>query len=1766
MFQAIKGFRKADLKFVAEELGEIIPPECTIATLKEIILNSNEYKNDPNFVQEILSTAVVERQEKEKLKVEQEKDLQQQKLKLEQEEKIELEKLNQELEIKKMELDQQLELARIQSQAYIQGESILTVNENNSSRRKISLPKLQFRQFDGDLKEWLPFWSQFEQIDKDNDIPPENKFQYLIQATVAGSRAREVVDSFPPTGANYAKVIESLKARYGRDDLLVEVYVRELLKLIIVAHTKENFSLTSLYDKLESYLRALETLGVTTDKCASILYPMVESCFPAEFLKAWNRSNIVSTSSDAKERLDNLMQFLKCEVEGDERINLAVAGFGLAKKNDDRNYRKRRTYTDVVKPIPTASTLLTTSFKQDLKKNCVFCNGKHMSSDCFTARKMSFNEKQNVLKDKKCCFLCLGSGHTTKQCKAVLKCFICDRKHSTVMCQSLDKGKTNEREEKEKSNESEVNMANFNKNPRVFLQTLKAKVVSDNKEKDIRLILDTGSQRSYILKKLAEEMKYAAIKKEKVVHSLFGGVSTKEYEHSFYKIRLRDLTGKFRCNFEVLDQNIICENVKPVGKGSWLKELAEKDIVLTDVGDADESIQVLIGADIIGKLLTGRREVLSSGLVAMETLFGWTLMGKVPQESSSKENLALSVTSMFVKEAEISDLWRLDLLGISDPIEKLCKMEVDRQVKEHFLQTVTRNKDGRYEISLPWAEDKPPLPDNLCLAKKRLTNVTQKLLASNIYEKYEEVLLGWLGDKIIEEVPECERSFYGHYLPHRPVIKENSTTPIRPVFDASARIQNHPSLNQCLHCGPNLIELIPDILLRFRENKFGVLADIKKAFLQISIRKEDRDFLRFLWWSNPEQSELRIFRHARVVFGVKSSPFLLASVIEYHIKNDEEYDPELKQRLLRSFYVDNVVTSVRTEEELKRFITCSKNLMSKGGFDLRGWEHTEERKDTEHGKEAVVLGLHWNRFSDILKVNVSWTKDVNLEKITKRTMLSVAHKVFDPIGFTSPVMICPKMMLQKTWKIGLTWDEEITGDLKNEFIGWFRELNILEEIEIPRYIQVTPDNLKKCTLHTFCDASNQAYAAVVFLRIEKADQVKLFLLAAKSRISPLKCPTIPRMELLAALIGARLSKSVTDAFSWENMERYFWSDSTTVLAWIIREENWSVFVRNRVQEIRSLTDPSLWKYIPSEMNPSDLPSRGCKAKQLVSLKWWEGPSWLKNPYEYNKHMDFICQNINEEDVEREKLKSTKLLINVDENSQNTWYYHYFSCYEKIVRLVGWILRFKHNTCNTKDKVKGELTSQEFHKAEMKIAWMIQKEAFSSKDYEKLKTLETFKDEEDIIRVKTKILYRQDKKDFLTPIVLPSNHEVVKRLISYFHLKNCHAGPQILLNLIREKYWILNGRRTVTSVLSKCTTCKRFNSKNVESSPISLPENRVKDAAVFQVIGIDMAGPLFLKDNQKSWVILFTCAIYRAVHFELVTSASTEVFLMALRRFISRRGRCSIIYCDNGSNFVGAANYLKRLNWNHIQKDGATNSIEWKFNPPTAAWWGGWWERLIRLMKDLLKRVLGRACLNYEEMITVLADCESIINSRPLTYMSEQESIKPISPAMFLKDIHEYIVPDIDAVEGNSFKRRLKYRQALQKSLRNRFRSEYLGLLIQRPNVRRSQQTVSVGDIVLVGADNKKRMHWPLGRIIELIHGKDGKVRLVKLQTSHSEILRPIQRIYPLEVSSSDGAENTFPNPAVKEAQIKKPLEDKSCREIRKTRSGRLIKMPDRLIL
>ncbi|GFX61308.1 integrase catalytic domain-containing protein [Trichonephila clavipes] len=503
---------------------------------------------------------------------------------------------------------------------------------------------------------------------------------------------------------------------------------------------------------------------------------------------------------------------------------------------------------------------------------------------------------------------------------------------------------------------------------------------------------------------------------------------------------------------------------------------------------------------------------------------------------------------MFVNDMCISDLWKLDSLDIS----------------------------GRYEVALPWVLDNKRLSSNRKLAENRLENTKKKLIATGKFEEYQDVLDLWLSGKIIEEVNDDKENFV-HYLPHRPVIKENCTSKIRPVFDASARTKGSPSLNDCLEKGPNFIEVIPTILNRFRKYKIGVISDIEKAFLQIGVREQDRDFLRLMWYDRENRDHIKIYRHRRVVFGVTSSPFLLGATLNHHLDNAHGNFDNVPKILRKSFYVDNCVTSFETEEQLQKFIVESKILLSSAHFNLRGWqsnvllnpENFSELESQPDNFETMALGLIWNLKDDCLSCNINCQKNEG-KAITKRSLLSIANHIFDPIGFTAPVTLKPKLILQEIWKLKLKWDENLPKDILSQVKKWLDQLPILASIKTPRCLNLSSNGIKR--LHCMC-----------------------FVTLAKARVAPLKDISIPRLELLSCTIGTRLAASVKNDLNLPDVRIYYLTDSMTALAWMQRTRDWGVFVSNRVKEIRNLSDVSSWEHVPSEKNFADILSRGCVA-------------------------------------------------------------------------------------------------------------------------------------------------------------------------------------------------------------------------------------------------------------------------------------------------------------------------------------------------------------------------------------------------------------------------------------------------------------------------------------------------------------------------------------------------------------------------------------------
>ncbi|XP_017788505.1 PREDICTED: uncharacterized protein LOC108571046 [Habropoda laboriosa] len=347
------------------------------------------------------------------------------------------------------------------------------------------------------------------------------------------------------------------------------------------------------------------------------------------------------------------------------------------------------------------------------------------------------------------------------------------------------------RESEPKNTETVKNkcsLASLCSDPEVFMQILNVKLRKGNNETVVRVIIDTGSQKSYITEDAAALVGYEPAAERQMTHS-FGGQKSGTLNHKEYVVHLRSLDDGYACNLSALGQTVICGEISSIKSVIWLEELQKLNIKIMDVNNGVLSVSILIEAGIAGKLLTGRRQILECGLVAVETLLGWTLMGAVP----------------VIEKRE-------DMVQVLKTIETKTQKEHEEKVRKDFLKTVKLNKEGRYEVRLPWLENHTVLNNNKDMAIRRLQSTVKKLQTKGLYAEYNSIFESSLAEGIVERVPEKEANNWAHYLPYRHDIKENSTTRIRPVFDASVKERQFPSLNECLGKGANLIKLVTSVL------------------------------------------------------------------------------------------------------------------------------------------------------------------------------------------------------------------------------------------------------------------------------------------------------------------------------------------------------------------------------------------------------------------------------------------------------------------------------------------------------------------------------------------------------------------------------------------------------------------------------------------------------------------------------------------------------------------------------------------------------------------------------------------------------------------------------------------------------------------------------------------------------------------------------------------------------------------------------------------
>ncbi|XP_034830014.2 uncharacterized protein [Maniola hyperantus] len=614
-------------------------------------------------------------------------------------------------------------------------------------------------------------------------------------------------------------------------------------------------------------------------------------------------------------------------------------------------------------------------------------------------------------------------------------------------------------------------------------------------------------------------------------------------------------------------------------------------------------------------------------------------------------------------------------------------------------------------------------------------------------------------------------------------------------------------------------------------------------------------------------------------------------------------------------------------------------------------------------------------------------------------------------------------------------------------------------------------------------------------------------------------------------------------------DSYFWTDSTIVLAWLKTQSNQlKTFVRTRVGDIQDSTASHRWSYVPSKENPADLVSRGVATNSISSCAlWWSGPDFLKAT-----NIQFPIIPNTQSDLTSTHTQATSEIVLHTTTTQTTdtdmihEFIHKTSSYTHLIRSFAYIQRFIHNCKHPKNKLTQTLSTTELKTSENFIIKCVQLQIFKEEyillkslkplpNKNRLSALAPFIHSDELIRVGGRLKNSHYSFDIKHPILLCGKHHLTQILFQKEHISLMHAGPQLLLSFIRQKYWPLGGRNLARRVVHSCIRCCRFKPKQIQPMMSDLPADRTRLEFPFLHTGIDYAGPIMIATRkgrgaklEKSYICIFVCFAVKALHLELVTDLTKEAFISAFLKFISRHGKPVSVTSDNSTTFIGASNEIASFFSKYsddIKSDLSNRGVEFRKIPPYTPHFGGLWESAVKSVKFHLKRILNLTHLTYEEMTTCLIQIEAILNSRPLTPLSSDPSdLTCLTPAHFLIGRSLLSVPSPMVSDANiATMERYQRIEALKQHFWRRFSDEYISLLQQRTKWKRGSSTsLQLGSLVLVRDKQQPPLLWQLGRVERVHLGKDGVARVADIKTKKGVVTRAFNNICPLPIVNSCG--------------------------------------------
>ncbi|XP_054600468.2 uncharacterized protein [Nothobranchius furzeri] len=1197
------------------------------------------------------------------------------------------------------------------------------------------LPVPEPTTFSGDPLRFTDWKMSFMTLIDRKPLPASEKMFYL-KNYLAGEARKALEGFFYRDSENaYNGAWNVLQDRYGNPFIIQKAFRDKLMKWPKIS-TNDPLALREFADFLQSCTEAtpyVKGLAILND-CEEN-HKLLKK-LPEWIIRKWSRIAVdeLDTSGNYPD-LACFTEFLSKEarIACNPITSPLLINF---KPVDDRIPKRVKAFNTNIQLKSFAQEKQETNSSKP-KSPCSVCKSEaHGITQCPTFTAKSVEDKKAFIHENRLCFGCLRKGHMTKDCKGRHTCNICSRRHPTCLHEDRKQNpveatinsstSTEERASQETHNVVSHTLTQHASATSSIVPVFVSSVQEPHREILTYAILDTQSDSTFVLEDVLDKLN-VNVQPVQLKLSTMTAIDTIISSKTVRGLQVRGFHSKSCIQL----QQAYSHDFIPVDKSYvptketallWphLQNLADK---LPPLQDCD--VGLLIGYNCPAALAP--LEVILGDKTqpfAQRSELGWSIIG------SSNPHLDRQGGQSFVHRLTVKELpvpSATDVLKAleSDFIERTHEDKYVSQDDFHFIQFlsnhITQKEDGHYEMPLPFKGNSlPNLPNNKRLATVCLQCLKKKLKANKqYYDQYKTFMEETINKGDAEPAPTTSERETEWYLPHHGIYHPRKPDKLRVVFDCSAKFQG-VSLNNTLLTGPDLINTLVGVLCRFRKEAVAIICDIERMFYQFSVTPEYRNYLKFLWWKGGDlEKEPQEYRMAVHLFGAASSPGCANFGLKHLARQHKASYPLASTFMEKNFYVDDGLVSIPSIDEAKKLISESQELCKKGGLRLHKFNSNEEAavsclNPSERAAKIEplgfdptpserALGIQWSIKDDTFSFNIS-LKD---QPSTRRGCLSVIASLYDPLEFIAPFSLSGKHILQELCHRGIGWDAPLPEDVKPRWEEWMNGLLKLMEVSVPRcYHPHDFHGIVRVELHHFSDASCVGYGACSYLRYKNdKDEVHCSLVMAKSRVAPSKVTSIPRLELAAAVISAKVSVVLKCELDMKIDQEFFWTDSQVVLGYINNDaRRFHIFVANRVQLIRDNSDPNQWHYVDTSENPADHASRGLRASDIHSTNWLRRPKFL-----WERELHLMPSTSTDLLVGDPEVKTIQVLAAETNNCNDILRrLSQFSSWTTLVKVVARIKRLRSKQTQRSEHV----TVEERERAAESVIKIVQQQAFS----------------------------------------------------------------------------------------------------------------------------------------------------------------------------------------------------------------------------------------------------------------------------------------------------------------------------------------------------------------------------------------------------------------------------------------------------------------------